>query len=243
MKMELSAKTVKSFVKAIENMNEMTLIVFDDEGVKTRLVNPAHTCMLDVRIPIISAESFEFKESNPVEIGVQINDIKDMTKSLVVKDTLTISYQTTDPTWLVLSANGVEKKIRCKNASLMKRHKTPPTEHKWSMTLPWKQVKAFLVSCSDATNFEILTNRGLVSFLSKSDDESASLEFTEDIDLHIEGESLSTTLTPKTFLSLLSTTSAKTVFSMRGGENSVVETEWKEAGLVLKGWIAPRTHE
>ena len=63
MKMELSAKTVKSFVKAIENMNEMTLIVFDDKGVKTRLVNPSHTCMLDVRIPIISAESFEFKES------------------------------------------------------------------------------------------------------------------------------------------------------------------------------------
>ena len=241
MKMELSAKTIKSFVKAIENMNEMTLIVFDDKGVKTRLVNPAHTCMLDVRIPIVSAESFEFKESDPVEIGVQINDIKDMTKSLVVKDTLTISYQTTDPTWLVLSANGVEKKIRCKNASLMKRHKTPPTEHKWSMTLPWKQVKAFLVSCSDATNFEILTNRGLVSFLSKSDDESASLEFTEDIDLHIEGESISTILTPATFLTLLSTTSAKTVFSIKGGKNTVVETEWKEAGLILKGWIAPRT--
>ena len=242
MKMELSAKTAKAFVKAVENMSELCLIVFEEEGVRTRIINSDNTALLDVRIPAASAESFEFNESNSVEIGVLVNDIKDMTKSLVVKDTLVIEYNTGDPTWLILSGNGVEKKVRCKNASLMKRHKSPPTEHKWSMSLPWKQVKAFLTSCAKSPTFEILVNTDRVSLLSKTDDESLSLELlSSDVDLHIEGQSLSTTLTPSHFITLMSTTSAKTVFLAKGDTSSIIEVEWEESGLSLRGWVAPRT--
>ena len=244
MKMELSAKTAKAFVKAVENMGELCLLVFEKEGVRTRLINSDNTTLLDVVIPSSSAELFEFNESNSVEIGVLINDIKDLTKSLVVKDTLTIEYNTADPTWLILSANGVEKKVRCKNASLMKRHKSPPTEHKWSLNLPWKQVKAFLTSCAKASTFEILVNTDRVSLLSKTDDESLSLELMgEEVDLHIEGQSLSTNLTPAHFICLMSTTSAKTVFLAKGDAASIIEVEWAESGLKLRGWIAPRTQE
>ena len=242
MKMELSAKTAKAFVKAVENMTEICLIVFGKEGVRTRIINSNHTALLDVGIPQSSAEVFDFTESNPVEIGVLIADIKNMTKSLVVKDTLTIEYYPTDPTWLILSANGVQKKIRCKNTSLIKRHKAPVTDHKWSMNLPWKQVKAFLGSCVTGTAFEILVNNDIVSLNTKSDDETLTLDLpATEIDLHIEGESLITHITPETFLSLMSTTSAKTVFSAKGSEASVVETEWTESGLKLRGWVAPRT--
>jgi DNA polymerase III sliding clamp (beta) subunit (PCNA family) len=242
MKMELSAKTAKAFVKAVEKMTEMCLIVFDKEGIRTRIVNNEHTAMLDVKIPKLSAEVFDFKESNPVEIGILIADIKDMTKSLVVKDALTIEYSLSDPTWLLLSANGVQKKVRCKNISLIKRHKAPTTHHKWSMMLPWKQVKAFLGSCVKDTAFELFVNTELVSLNAKSDDEKLTLDLpSTEIDLHIEGESLTTHISPATFLSLMSTTSAKTVFSAKGSDASVVETEWTESGLKLKGWVAPRT--
>jgi hypothetical protein len=242
MKMELSAKTAKAFVKAVENMTEMCLIVFDEDGVRTRVVNADHTAMLDVKIPQASAEVFDFNEPHPVEIGILIADIKDMTKSLVVKDALTIEYNTGDPTWLTLSANGVQKKVRCKNISLIKRHKAPATDHKWSMNLPWKQVKAFLGSCAKDPLFEILVNVQMVSLNAKSDDETLTLDLpSSEIDLHIEGESLITHITPAHFISLMSTTSAKTVFSAKGSAASVVETEWKESGLKLKGWIAPRT--
>ena len=242
MKMELSAKTAKAFVKAVENMTEMCLIVFDEDGVRTRVVNADHTAMLDVKIPQASAEVFDFNEPHPVEIGILIADIKDMTKSLVVKDALTIEYNTGDPTWLTLSANGVQKKVRCKNISLIKRLKVPATDHKWSMNLPWKQVKAFLGSCAKDPLFEILVNVQMVSLNAKSDDETLTLDLpSSEIDLHIEGESLITHITPAHFISLMSTTSAKTVFSAKGSAASVVETEWKESGLKLKGWIAPRT--
>ncbi len=242
MKIELSAKTIKAFVKGVENITEICLLTFDEDGVRTRIMNSDHTALLDLKIPKESTEVYDFDNATPIEIGVLIADVKDMTKSLVVKDTLTMEYNTGDPTWLTLSANGVEKKVRCKNASLIKRHKAPPTDHKWSANLPWKQVKAFLTSCAKATSFEVLVNTDKISLISKTDDESLTLDLdANDIDLHIDGESLITHITPAHFISLMSTTSAKTVFTVKGSTASVVETEWIESGLRLRGWIAPRT--
>ena len=242
MKIELSAKTIKAFVKGVENITEICLLTFDEDGVRTRIMNNDHTALLDLKIPKDSAEVYDFNNSTPIEIGVLIADVKDMTKSLVVKDTLTIEYNTGDPTWLVLSANGVEKKVRCKNASLIKRHKVPPTDHKWSANLPWKQMKAFLSSCAKEASFRTLANPTWIQFQASSDDETLTLQFDKDeVDLHIEGESLITHITPAHFLALQSVSVAKTVFLMKGSEGGVVETGWKEGGVILNGWIAPRT--
>ena len=242
MKIELSAKTIKAFVKGVENITEICLLTFDEDGVRTRIMNNDHTALLDLKIPKDSAEVYDFNNSTPIEIGVLIADVKDMTKSLVVKDTLTIEYNTGDPTWLVLSANGVEKKVRCKNASLIKRHKVPPTDHKWSANLPWKQMKAFLSSCAKEASFRTLVNPTWIQFQASSDDETLTLQFDKDeVDLHIEGESLITHITPAHFLALQSVSVAKTVFLMKGSEGGVVETGWKEGGVILNGWIAPRT--
>ena len=242
MKIELSAKTIKAFVKGVENLTEICLLTFDEDGVRTRIMNSDHTALLDLKIPKDSAEVYDFNNSTPIEIGVLIADVKDMTKSLVVKDTLTIEYNTGDPTWLILSANGVEKKVRCKNASLIKRHKVPPTDHKWSANLPWKQMKAFLSSCAKEASFRTLVNPTWIQFQASSDDETLTLQFDKDeVDLHIEGESLITHITPAHFLSLQSVSVAKTGFLMKGNAGGVVETGWKEGGVILNGWIAPRT--
>ena len=242
MKIELSAKTIKAFVKGVENITEICLLTFDEDGVRTRIINSDHTALLDLKIPKDSAEVYDFNNSTPIEIGVLIADVKDMTKSLVVKDTLTIEYNTGDPTWLILSANGVEKKVRCKNASLIKRHKVPPTDHKWSANLPWKQMKAFLSSCAKEASFRTLANPTWIQFQASSDDETLTLQFDKDeVDLHIEGESLITHITPAHFLALQSVSVAKTVFLMKGNNGGVVETGWKEGGVILNGWIAPRT--
>jgi hypothetical protein len=99
-----------------------------------------------------------------------------------------------------------------------------------------------LTSCAKASSFEVLVNADKISLIAKTDDESLTLDLDADeIELHLEGESLITHITPAHFLSLMSTTSAKTVFSVKGSVASVVETEWTESGLKLRGWIAPRT--
>ena len=244
MKIELSAKTIKAFVKGVENITEICLLTFDEDGVRTRIMNNDHTALLDLKIPKDSAEVYDFNNSTPIEIGVLIADVKDMTKSLVVKDTLMMEYNLDDPTWLILSANGVEKRVRCKNASLMKRHKAPPTDSKWSADLPFEQTKAFLTTCKDIPTFEIQVNHGEgIQFQAKNDEETLTMELSHDeVNLHAEqSQTWATNLTPSNLLSLLSVASAKTVITLKGSHDAVIKAEWKEAGLILNGWIAPRT--
>ena len=244
MKIELSAKTAKAFVKGVENMTDMILLSFSKDGVKTRTLNSDNTALLDLEIPKESTEVYDFGEDNSVEVALLIADVKDMTKSLVVKDTLYMEYNLDDPTWLILSANGVEKRVRCKNASLMKRHKVPPTDSKWSADLPFKQTKAFLTTCKDTPTFEIQVNHGEgIQFQSKNDEETLTMELTHDeVNLHAEEtQTWTTNLTPANLLSLLSVASAKTVITLKGSHDAVIKAEWKEAGLNLNGWIAPRT--
>ena len=102
MKMELSAKTAKAFVKGVESMTDMILLSFSKGGVKTRTLNSDNTALLDLEIPKASAEIYDFQEDNSVEVALLIGDVKDMTKSLVVKDTLTVEYSLDDPTWTCL---------------------------------------------------------------------------------------------------------------------------------------------
>lgn len=244
MKMELSAKTAKAFVKGIENMTDMILLSFSKSGIKTRTLNSDNTALLDLEIPQSATEVYDFSEDNSFEVALLIADVKDMTKSLVVKDTLMMEYSLDDPTWLILSANGVEKRVRCKNASLLKRHKVPPTESKWSADLPFKQAKAFLSTCKDIPTFEIKVNHNEgIQFQAKNDDETLTLDLSQDeVGLHAEESQVwLTNLTPANLLALLSVASAKTLITLKGGDGSVIKAEWKEAGLVLNGWIAPRT--
>ncbi len=103
-------------------------------------------------------------------------------------------------------------------------------------------MKAFLSSCAKEASFRTLVNPTWIQFQSSSDDETLTLQFDKDeVDLHIEGESLITHITPAHFLALQSVSVAKTVFLMKGNEGGVVETGWKEGGVILNGWIAPRT--
>ena len=55
------------------------------------------------------------------------------------------------------------------------------------MSLPWKQVKAFLGSCVKDSAFEILSILNWFPLISKSDDETLTLDLpATEIDLHIE---------------------------------------------------------
>ena len=236
----MNAKTAKTFVKALEKLNEESLLIFDKEGIRTRIMDKDHTHILDIRIPKESTEVYNFGGANATEVGVVVERIKDLTKTLTVKDNLQIEYNLNDATWLHLSANGVERKVRLLNATHMKRLDVPPTEHKWSAKLPMKEMKAFLTSLGKTLHFDILVDK-TVSFVATTDDGEVRLDFDKsEIDFHCEDGDFETTLTTAHFLTLIAATSAKTKFSIQGGNDAVVETSWTEANINLKGWIAPK---
>ena len=243
MKIEIGAKTAKTFVKAIEKLNEESLIVFDKEGIRTRILDSNHTHLLDVRIPKESVAEYDFGGASATELGVVVSRIKDLTKTLTVKDALTMAYKPNDPTWLHLSANGVERTVRLLNTAHMKRVAAPATEHKWSGKIPMKELKAFLTSLDKTLKFDIIVEES-ISFVAKTDDGEVRLDFqSEQIDFHSEGGKYETSLTTTCVLDLLAATSAKSLVEIQGGESSIVQTTWEEADMKLTGWVAPRCGE
>ncbi len=246
MKAELDVKLAKAFVKAMENTNDMALIFFEEEGLRTKLMDSNGYRLLDIRIPSESMISYEFLEENAVEFGVIVNHIKDMTKGMTVKDnhTLLIEYDLEEPTWLSLESCGVKRKLRLLKSSMMKRHKTPTIEALWSAKVPYKSVKAFMTSIGKTDVFSLLLNPKLMNFHAKTDDGVMESELS-DIDLHYdtkEGEEHEILLGKDNFANTLSTSGAKTSIFIKGGNpHTPLECEWVFEKLNIKAWIATRS--
>lgn len=240
MNITMSAKIAKTFVKAIEKLNEESLIVFNEDGIKTKIVDSGNTTLLDVRIPKTSVTDFSFTGTSATEVGVVIARVKDLTKTLTTKDSLVMNYDKNNPTWLKMTANSVERKVRLLNATHMKRVSTPPTEHHWSANLPMKEVKAFLTSIGKSDKFEICVENESIYFKAVTDDGEALLEFDKTaVALHHEDGKYVTFIQPQRFLDLISATGQKTVLEIKGSDDSIIEVIWSESDMNFNGWIAP----
>ena len=237
----MSAKTAKTFVKAIEKLNEESLLVFDSEGVRTKVVDGENASLLDVKIPKSSVNAFSFNGASATEVGVVVERMKDLTKTLTVKDSITIDYDTENPTWLTMSANGVERKVRLLNSAHMKRIQTPSTEHHWSVALPIKEVKAFIKSLGAADRFTVSVGEE-VNLCATTDDGEIRLDLPkESALLHSEEGSFSTEISTAKFSNILAATGVKTVVTLKGADDAIFEAQWTEAGMNFVGWVAPLT--
>ena len=240
MKINMSAKIAKTFVKAVEKLNEESLLIFDSEGLKTKIVDNENATLLDIKIPKSSANEFSFNGASATEVGVVIERVKDLTKTLTTKDSIIMNYELENPTWLIMSANGVERKVRLLDASHMKRVKTPSTEHHWSASLPMKEIKAFVKSLGTTSSFEIKVNDDGMLLYSETDDGEIRLEFLKDaILLHKETGEFTTKISADKFTDLLSATGVITTIDLKGGDSAIVEAQWNEAGMNFVGWVAP----
>lgn len=241
MNIEMSAKTAKTFVKAIEKLNEESLLVFDSEGVRTKIVDGENAALLDVRIPKSSVNAFSFNGASATEVGVVVERMKDLTKTLTVKDSISIDYDLDSPTWLIMSANGVERKVRLLNSAHMKRIQTPNTEHHWSANLPMKEVKSFIKSLGGTKDFYISVKTDAVSFYATTDDGEIRLDLGADKVLHCEEGDFKTLVSTSKFTNILAATGVKTVVTLKGADDAIVEASWEEAGMNFVGWLAPLT--
>jgi DNA polymerase III sliding clamp (beta) subunit (PCNA family) len=245
MKAELDVKLAKAFVKVMENTNDMALIFFEKDGLRTKLMDSNGYRLIDLRIPSETMIAYEFTESNPVDFGVVISHIKDMTKGMTVKDkhTLILNYDLENPTWLNLESCGVKRKLRLLKSSMLKRHKTPQLESLWSAKIPYKSVKSFLTSIGKTETFLLTVSSEDFSFNAKTDDGVMETDL-EDIDLHYDtsdGESQEILLGTDNFNKSISTSGSKTELFVKGGDkNTPLELEWVFEGLNIKSWVATR---
>ncbi len=75
----------------------------------------------------------------------------------------------------------------------------------------------------------------------ETDDGEIRLDLNETNLLHAEEGSFSTKVSTDKFSKILAATGIKTVVTLKGSNEAVVEAQWTEAGMSFVGWVAPLT--
>ena len=82
--LEVSSVLIKEIVKAVSNFNEEAIFIFDSDGLFIRLSDLNRFKILEFSI---NSEDFEnYVCDSPVELGIIIDRIWDVTKTLKNKD-------------------------------------------------------------------------------------------------------------------------------------------------------------
>ncbi len=108
----LRVPLAKNILRGFEAINEEGILCFDESGMSIMLVDGNRFKMLRVIIPSEAFQSYEWKFSEPQEVGVIFARMGAIIKTLTAKDELTISLdQPEDNLRFRLLANGITATI------------------------------------------------------------------------------------------------------------------------------------
>jgi hypothetical protein len=98
-----------------------------------------------------------------VELGVIMERIWDVTKTLKNKDLLSFSYELGSDV-IILKANGLTRQIKLIDAKLLSRVPSLIVSYDYSATIASKQIKDFLKACGKSLMFNVSIGEGKLNF-------------------------------------------------------------------------------
>ena len=182
----LSAKHAKNLVKALENISEDAVFQFDSTGLHISVCDTFRNRLLESSL---SADSFEtYTCDSSLDLGIIVSRLRDVTKTLRAKESVSGSYSLDDPNFLIFNANGVTRRLRLVNTDLLK---SPPPivyeDYIYQATVESKRLQDFLKAASNFHTVEVAVNSSLVSFSSQEGEDEVSIRFTpEEVNLNLE---------------------------------------------------------
>ena len=87
----LRVPLAKNILRGFEAINEEGILCFDESGLSVMLVDGNHYKMLRVVIPADAFQSYEWKFTEPQEVGVIFARMGAIIKTLIAKDELTLA--------------------------------------------------------------------------------------------------------------------------------------------------------
>jgi hypothetical protein len=199
---EIESSLIKEVVKAVSNFNEEAIFIFDSDGLFVRLSDLNRFKILELSIK--SDDFLTYSCESPVELGVIIERIWDVTKTLKNKDVLNFSYEKGSDV-IVLRANGLTRQI--------------------TATIVAKQIKDFLKACGKSLMFNVSIENGMLNF--NCDTEGGLIELNLDggecslSPIDYVGEN---TYTISEVNNALST--AKNYLAVKGGSEGIIQFSW-----------------
>ena len=231
---------IKTIVKAIENINEECIFNFDSSGMHIKISDVYKYKMLELKID--KDDLKEYHCDNPIELGIVIDRIKDVTKTLKAKDTITFNYESGGNN-LILKAGGLSRSVKLIDINMIGKVPSLVGAEKelsdgYQTTIKTNPLKTFLRAASNAISFDVSTDEDYLHLTSESDEGLIEINWEES---PISPRGYRST----TNYSVVETTKATSTMgdsaNIRGCEGGVWEIKW---GLgnhsYIRAMVAPR---
>lgn len=200
-----------------------------------RTVCANHFKMVDLWIKPDAFKEYDCDEE--VKLGVVIDRIKDITKTLIAKDELVISYEEGK---LSLVANGINRAIKLLRLEYMNEIKALPDFHyTYSLHTSSKEIRDFLKTTGKTVAFDSIirkeSGKPIIIWRSKNDDEPIEwcpdLQAVDDDDELIRtatfGDLSSTTYTTEEVLASIGGTQRTQPLTIQGGQDIPMRFDWQ----------------
>ena len=189
----LSGKHAKNLVKALENINEDAVFRFDRDGLSVSVSDTFRNRLLEIHLP---AEFFTvYACEDSIDLGVIVSRLREVTKTLKAKDEVTGSFDIDVPNFLILTANGIRRRVRLVNTDLLK---SPPPmiydDFIFTAELAATSVTDFLKAASTFHTVDVSVVKDSFTITSQEGEEEVSMQFqADDVALSLEmSDSLTT---------------------------------------------------
>jgi len=224
-------KTMKKIVKAIEHINEECIFTFDSTGLMVRMSDIYKHKMIELFIHKDTFKKYECTTS--LDLGMVIDRIKDVTKTISMKDEMIFTYDEGTP-YVTLQAKGLSRTVKLIDNNMIGVVPFLNLEHKYEFQIDSSPIKAFIKAASKTSNFDIITQEGYLIMQTETD------EGTIDVRWEVDNNFESTTNYPTEAL-IKSTSTMAGLAKVKGGQNGVLQICWTiDGNSYINALIAPR---
>ena len=177
----------------LENINEDAVFRFDRDGLSVSVSDTFRNRLLEIHLP---AEFFTvYACEDSIDLGVIVSRLREVTKTLKAKDEVTGSFDIEVPNFLILTANGIRRRVRLVNTDLLK---SPPPmiydDFIFTAELAATSVTDFLKAASTFHTVDVSVVKDSFTITSQEGEEEVSMQFqADDVALSLEmSDSLTT---------------------------------------------------
>jgi len=237
--LEIKASLLKDVVKAIENINAESIWVIDHEGIYIRMSDVYRYKMLEVNINHRDMVNFKFESDKPYYLGLVIDRLKDVTKTLKSSDLLIMDYDS-ENYFITAESNGLKRNIKLIDITLIGQPPELVINQDYQSTIESKKMLSFLKAISKSISFDVIVSEEQFIIRSETDEGLAEISWPS------EDCSLNTTLDKSTInFSTAEITKAlvacKNNLTIKGSHDSPISFEWDLASnSTIKSLVAPR---
>ena len=237
--LEIKASLLKDVVKAIENINAESIWVFDHEGIYIRMSDVYRYKMLEININHRDTVNFKFDSPKPYYLGLVIDRLKDVTKTLKSSDLLIMDYSDGNP-FITAESNGLKRNIKLIDISLIGQPPELLVSQEYQSVIESKKMSSFLKAISKSISVDVIIIEGNFIIRSETDEGLAEISWSEgDCNLDTElSESVTNFSTAEITKALVA---CKNNLVIKGSDDSPISFEWELApNSTIKSLVAPR---